>query len=512
MSKQHRYLLGLITLASVVTIVFQCFWLVGNYQHEKENFIAYAERLLFESMQEEREIQFRAAYPEAYDNFKKGNFPIARQLFYQRRNGRGSMASLDLRTTAIPPDSKDTIDTNTVRFQVFPTAFMHMDFQALKKRYQRKLGVDLQSAFFLDTLHLNHKQFSPAVSPGYNVQPAIPAEPLSRAHTVMRPVIGTAVRSQHDEKLAIRERHLAMPLSKSNPKIMKSFPIQATTMMLDPSKDLFLSLYLKTPTWWILKNLAWALVSSFLLTSLTIGCLVYLLYTIFKQKKLADIKNDFVNNMTHELKTPLATVLAATETLQQLKLKDNHQKADLYLKMTHRSATHLTNLIDQILHLAVGEKKGMHLQPEPVDINKLLEQLVETHQLINQHEISLSIEEEVPLINVDKMHLINAVNNLLDNAVKYTVEPIHIRVISKMVDNQWMLSIVDNGIGIASTDIKHIFQPFYRVPTGNIHRVKGFGLGLHYVKQVIAHHKGQIEVDSTLGKGTTFTIYLPLSI
>lgn len=515
MSKQHRYLLGLITLASIVTIVFQCFWLIGNYHHEKDNFIAYAERLLFESMQEERELQFRAVYPEAYTSLKQGGFPAIRQLFHQHRDDKNRrISALAVRgTPAISLSINESIPTDSIPMQpVFgATALLHMDYHALQKRYREKLGPDLQNVFFLDTLHVKRMEFSKATAPrGMRSRSMIPAEPLLK--TKPRSIFGMALRSERGKSGSLDERHFSMPFGKPNPKIVAEFPIQATTMMLDPAKDLFLSLYLKTPTWWIFKHLAWAFLSSFLLTGLTIGCLVYLLYTIFKQKKLADIKNDFVNNMTHELKTPLATVLAATETLQQLQLKNNQQRAELYLQMTHRSATHLTNLIDQILHLAVGEKKGMHLQPELVDTSKLLEQLVETHQLIYQHRITLSIEEEVPLIKVDKMHIVNAVNNLLDNAIKYTIEPINIRVLSKMMNKQWVLSIADNGIGIASADIKHIFQPFYRVPTGNIHRVKGFGLGLHYVKQVIAQHKGQIEVNSMLGKGTTFTIYLPLSV
>src|SRR5690606_13145404 len=127
----------------------------------------------------------------------------------------------------------------------------------------------------------------------------LPAVPMGGTRT--RPILNVSVHTEPEQSGPLRKHHFAMPFfGKPNPKVLANFPTQATTMMLDPSKDLFLSLYLKTPTWWILRHLAWALLSSFLLTSLTIGCLVYLLYTIFKQKKLADIKNDFVNNMTHE--------------------------------------------------------------------------------------------------------------------------------------------------------------------------------------------------------------------
>lgn len=490
MSKQHRYLLGLITLASVVTIVFQCFWLAGNYQHEKENFIAYAERLLFESMQEERELQFRRAYPEAYQSVKKGDFVRSRQLFYSHVNEKEKVSTLAIRGIPATPLKVDTVAKDPLHIQLLPTALMQLDFQALQKRYKEKLGADLEQTFFLDTLHIRRDE-TISTAPG-------PAMPLPAM-----PIRGG---------LTPGARHLPIAFGKPNQKIMASFPIQATTMMLNPANDLFLSLYLKTPTWWILKHLAWALLSSLLLTALTIGCLVYLLYTIFKQKKLADIKNDFVNNMTHELKTPLATVLAATESLQQFDRWGNQQKVNLYLQMTHRAATHLTHLIDQILHLAVGEQGGMHLQTELIDSHQLLPQLIETYQIINQHQITLQMEKEMPPVKVDKIHMANAINNLLDNAIKYTLDPVQIRITSSVVDNQWVLSVTDNGIGIAAADIKHIFQPFFRVPTGNIHRIKGFGLGLHYVKQVVNRHRGQIQVDSTLGKGTTFTISLPLSI
>ncbi|GAA4794276.1 hypothetical protein GCM10023231_23300 [Olivibacter ginsenosidimutans] len=500
MSKQHRYLLMLITLASLVTIVFQCFWLMGNYQHEKENFIAYAERLLFESMQEEREAQFRNVYPDLYsDLVKKGNFQDAIQVFYRGPNGLGQ-------EKAAPNDSSHV--------QLFPAAFMHLDFQMLQKRYREKLGPDLQDVFFLDTLHISRERFAKTVSNPTKTDKTKAVKPF-RLRLLGRPIFNGPTHEEFEDGALpppLRMRHFDAALGKTNQAIIAKFPIQATTMMLDPAKDLFLSLYLKAPSWWIFRHLAGALLSSLLLTGLTIGCLVYLLYTIFKQKKLADIKNDFVNNMTHELKTPLATVLAATETLQQFKLDDKQQKASLYLQMTHRAATHLTNLIDQILHLAVGEKKGMYLQIESVDTDKLLQQLIDTHQLIHQQQISLSIVNDIPPIPLDKMHIGNAINNLLDNAVKYAVDAVHIQLVSKIVNQHWVLSISDNGIGIASADISHIFQPFYRVPTGNIHRVKGFGLGLYYVKQVITQHKGLIEVSSTPGKGTTFTIYLPLSI
>lgn len=444
MSKQYRYLLGLILLASLVTILFQCFWLYGNYQHEKANFISYAERLLFESMQEERELYVKENYPAVYEGLVRERFPVA---------------------------------------------FTRIDLQLLHKRYRNKLGTDLQNTFYLDTVFL---------PPG---EDSVKIHPMASKFGYRRDI----------RPMPPGPRRFLLPESRIKEEVLAQFPIQAATMMIDPSKYLFLSLYLKAPTWWILEKLVWGFLSSLFLICLTIGCLVYLLYTVFKQKKLAEIKSDFVNNMTHEFKTPLATVLAATESLQLVKMEDDPQKVSSYLQMTHRAATHLSHLIDQILHLAAREKMGMSLQPEWVDTNKLLGQLIETHNLGGHHNISLSVAEETPPVFIDRIHIFNTINNLLDNAIKYATNPVCIQVDSRIANNQWILTITDNGIGISSADQKHIFQPFYRVPTGNIHRTKGFGLGLHYVKQVIERHNGRIHVSSALGKGTTFIIHLPIN-
>lgn len=504
MSKQHRYLLGLIALASIVTIVFQCFWLYGNYQNEKTNFITYAEMLLFESIQEERELQLRQSYPEMYHHFERYDRPdklFTPSSFHERRRPWPTMSGIAAQRAA----STKITGQDSLNVRLLPTALLSISPDIIQKNYKKKMGINLQNCFYLDTVKL----IAPPIenlqdNRNMHLKQEVPVLSGKAVYPIGRgiPTMPAA--------LAVSGRN--KPPIPSNQAIAKEFPIQATAMMMDPSKGAFLVLYLKTPTLWILERLAWALVSSLLLISLTVGCLAYMLYTVFKQKKIADIKNDFVNNMTHELKTPLATVLAATESLQQFSFEESQQKASLYLRMSHKAATHLTSLIDQILHLAVGEKRGLHLQVEPLDTLPILQQLVEMHQLTNNCIIFLTTEKNIPPVLLDKMHISNAISNLLDNAVKYTDHKPTIRVKSSVLAHRWVLSVEDNGMGISQEDIKHIFQPFYRVPTGNIHRIKGFGLGLHYVNQVVAQHKGQIEVYSTPGQGTTFTIYLPLSI
>jgi len=478
MPKRHRYLLGLITLASLFTVLFQCFWLYGNYQHEKMNFIASTERLLFESMQEEREARLKRIAPEEYQLLRKRLMEMEKSRPGFRRKENHIMQPPIWGMSDRLPFEKERKDRvmimglrgDSIKNRGLGPRFMEMmgsvDFDSVKHRFYHKMKqLDLQDDFQL-------KKFSLARNNQGNV---------------------------------LTEKS-------------SSYPIHVATMMLDPAKDLMIYLDVRIPFGWIFTRLAWALISSFSLMILTIGCLVYLLYTIFKQKKLADIKNDFVNNMTHELKTPLATVLAAVESLQQQfsspKGLQQYHKTQVYLQMTHNAATHLTNIIDQILRQAVGENKQFHLQIEKVNTSALLRQLIETHQLTCSKDVNFSLEEvenrEI-YIDADRIHISNAINNLLDNAIKYTDKPANIQLKTTVHQKKWTLSVTDNGVGMAAGDLKQIFQPFYRIPTGNIHKTKGFGLGLYYVKQVITQHKGEISVNSTLGKGSTFTICLPLN-
>jgi signal transduction histidine kinase len=257
----------------------------------------------------------------------------------------------------------------------------------------------------------------------------------------------------------------------------------------------------------IFKKMSWLLIASFLLLILTTGCFIYMLQTIIKQKKLADIKNDFINNMTHELRTPVATVGAAIEAMQKYDILDNREKTMQYLNMSATQLTRLSDLIDEVLTTAVEEKKPFELNKEPINIVESLEDIVSQHLMKNSKPIEVNwngFENEV-WIDADLVHFPNALSNLIDNAIKYSDEKVELNL-SYYYENEHVILIADKGKGIEPQYLNQIFDKFFRVPTGNLHNVKGFGLGLAYVKKVITEHGGTIQVKSELEKGTVFEI------
>ena len=233
---------------------------------------------------------------------------------------------------------------------------------------------------------------------------------------------------------------------------------------------------------------------------------------IMRQKRLSEVKTDFINNMTHELKTPISTIGLSAEMIMRSNVNDQ-EKLQQYAGIIFKENKRLEHQVERVLNVAKMNKDSLSLKKEPFDIHELLREAKDNFDF-NQMEtgglIQLQLNAPQFEVNVDPVHLSNVVYNLMDNAVKYCDETPEI-TIKTQSDKRWFtLEIVDNGIGIKREDLKMIFDKFFRVPTGNRHDVKGFGLGLYYVKLIIEEHEGQIYVKSTAGKGTTFTVRLPL--
>lgn len=233
---------------------------------------------------------------------------------------------------------------------------------------------------------------------------------------------------------------------------------------------------------------------------------------IMRQKRLSEVKTDFINNMTHELKTPISTIGLSAEMIMRTNF-DEPEKLHQYAGIIFKENKRLEHQVERVLNVAKMDKDKLSLKKETFDMHELLDEVKENFEF-NQTEkggiVSLEPNAEQFEINVDPVHLSNVVYNLIDNAVKYCDKTPEI-ALSTQSDKRWFtLNISDNGIGIKREDQKMIFDKFFRVPTGNRHDVKGFGLGLYYVKLIIEEHGGQILVKSTIGKGTTFTVRLPI--
>ncbi len=273
-----------------------------------------------------------------------------------------------------------------------------------------------------------------------------------------------------------------------------------------------LKIYFPSKRSWLWAKVVPSLLSSLLFTGLILLCFAYTIFVIFRQKQVSEMKTDFINNMTHEFKTPIATISLATDSITNNSVISSEDKIRRFAKIIKQENKRMLNQVEKVLQMARIDKQDFNLKLTSVNINEVVTQAAENSRLkIVQREGSLSadLKADKPIIEADLTHISNIVHNLLDNAEKYSSEKpiIHISTLNKA--KGVIIKVKDNGIGMPKDSLKHIFDKFYRVHTGNRHDVKGFGLGLSYVKALVNAHKGSIEVTSELGKGSTFTLFLP---
>ncbi|MBI1769680.1 MAG: GHKL domain-containing protein [Bacteroidetes bacterium] len=265
-------------------------------------------------------------------------------------------------------------------------------------------------------------------------------------------------------------------------------------------------------SFFIWKKLLPQFLFSIFLTSLTFAAFYLMYRNILSNQRLLEIKNDFISNMTHELKTPIATVSVALESLKSFNAIDNPQRTKEYIEMAQQELNRLSILTDKVLKTAIFESNGLTFQSEKVDLEKIVNHVIDSMRLMlekKQAKINFLREGAIFFVNGNEDHLTNVVYNLLDNALKYSQEIPFIEVVLKSLDDKICLSVRDRGLGIAPEHQKRIFEKFYRVPTGDVVNTKGYGLGLSYVKSVARLHDGDVTIQSALGEGSTFIITLP---
>ena len=239
---------------------------------------------------------------------------------------------------------------------------------------------------------------------------------------------------------------------------------------------------------------------------------VLTLRTILRQKRISDIRNDLVNNLTHELKTPISTIGLACEAISDPSVPKTEQQVRTFVGMIRDENKRLGSLVENVLQSAVLASGHMVLKPVDLDLHTLITDVVRSSTILvsrRSGRIELDLQADIHHVQGDRIHLTNVLYNLIDNAVKYTQQEPRIRIATRSNDEGVTVSVGDNGIGIASSEQRKIFDRLYRVPTGNIHNAKGFGLGLSYVRTVVERHRGRIRLDSTPGQGSTFHIFIP---
>ncbi|SFD33706.1 His Kinase A (phospho-acceptor) domain-containing protein [Chitinophaga sp. CF118] len=289
-------------------------------------------------------------------------------------------------------------------------------------------------------------------------------------------------------------------------------PLKTSKIPFNPASNLFVQAVFQSPLQYILAKMMWTLIGSLLLLVLVTICFIYMLRTILKQKKLSEIKNDFINNMTHELKTPIATVYAAVEAMQNFNALNDQRKTQSYLDISKQELQRLSDLVEKVLHIAAEENEEIEIYREETDLNELIDSIITNHQLKTNGPVQFRYDNFLgdQQVYVDKTHLSNALSNLVDNAIKYSGEHPVVNIRCSIENGNLTIRVKDNGIGIPKMYQENIFDAFFRVPTGNLHKVKGFGLGLSYVKKIIMLHGGTITVTSEPEKGSEFIIHIPL--
>lgn len=264
-----------------------------------------------------------------------------------------------------------------------------------------------------------------------------------------------------------------------------------------------LKIFFPSKTHWIWNSVRPFLLITFALTTLLLACFSYVIYVVFRQKKLSEIKNDFVNNMTHEFKTPIATISLASDSILSPMVISSPDKIRRFADVIKQENRRMLSQVEKVLQMALLDKHDFHLNLKTLDLHEIIQQVVKNFSLQvtdRNGSIDLNLKAGHFKIKGDHTHVSNIITNLMDNANKYSPESPSITVSTENKGQMLVIKVQDKGIGMDKDALKMIFEKFYRVPTGNLHNVKGFGLGLSYVKAMVLAHNGKIEVESDPGR------------
>jgi len=327
--------------------------------------------------------------------------------------------------------------------------------------------------------------------------------------------------------LYLKERNIEVPYSFmvkkedstnnksiSNSKLAKSYPVitKAFSTYRYTDNQHYVRAMFKSPISYILSKIGLILFSSLAMILIISGCMIFILKSLFKEKRLSTIKNDFISNITHEFKTPIATVSVAIEALKNQAVLEDKEKTERYLAYAKNEIERLNLLVDKVMNLAIYDEGISKINKEEINIDDAIRDSISLHQLANAKTITIQYQNTSNQSHLiaDKFQFQHAINNILDNAIKYSTNNTSIKITVEKNRNYLVIKLKDNGIGIAEKETLMVFDKFYRVSTGNNHPVKGHGLGLNYVKQIMQQHTGWYKIESKLGIGTTLILGWPL--
>jgi len=476
LKKGNNYIKGLViisALALIGLICIQSYWMVNGIDQQKKYHEDKIKSSLYEIVTE----------IDKYETIKKAE-------------RHGNLQQL-LNKTNTDPYVHDQLSKE---FQLQDSLLKEIDLQ-LKDQSSNKFK--LIKSLFEDIMS---KDF---VS---NIEDRIPKNKLE---TILKTALtGNEISSKYDYSIS-NEKGESIYSSTNDIDILERLRSSAYSIELFSddffNSNIFLHLYFPEENKFILQSMWVMLLLSIVFLIIIIGAFYFNISIIYKQKKISTIKTDFINNMTHELKTPISTISLACEALNDEDLSNSAENRARFVNTIDEENKRIGSLVENVLQSAVMEKEDLELKIELLDLDFIIKKAIKNIQLqLNKKngEIKLELNAHNTLVEADKIHITNVIYNLLDNAIKYSKENPIIIIESIDVINGVIIKVKDNGIGIAREHQLKIFEKLYRIPTGDIHNVKGFGLGLSYVKSIIDKLKGNIKVESNFGEGSTFIIEL----
>ena len=512
-SKNYKYIILFITLTIVGTIGLQLYWNVKNYKENKSRLINEVQIALDNSIEyyyvEDVKNDF-VAYINDNKLVKTEDFFESVKmdsLFKNHKNFKKSKKAFV---------KKDSVKTSTIiEYKINPTSKDNRSKQKIKIDSIRKQIDFISKKNTIPSLPKNPlEKTKPSKITSLTIFTGKKSvDSISEIKNLANRIVISMVRDSIDFKKL--NAHLKKELNRKNISIFYAFhhfksdslfdkfePFKNVTLSLKTiSKSTYLSssqkleLVFSNPMLLILKRSITEIILSLLLSISIIGCLFYLLKTINKQKKIDEIKNDLISNITHEFKTPITTIATAIEGIKNFNSENDVEKTNRYLTISGNQLKKLEVMVERLLETATLDTNQLSIKKEKTDLFPILNNCIEKHQLNNPNK-NISIQSDLTelIVNIDSFHIENAISNLLDNALKYGGN--QIKVIVKSDKKTTTVLIEDNGIGIDKNLKERIFEKFYRIPRGNIHNVKGFGIGLFYSRKIIEKHEGMLELVS----------------
>ena len=472
-----RISVGLMLISIILIGAFQFWWLRKSYKEEHET-LDIRTRVLFRETVHKLQVSQLKLEPGIRKKIPSEADMVGMMNVLKEKIRDSAIAEPRMKSTVIVTYNKEDKDALGKPFSDTVSEKGFVQWQGADKIFNVLIGSDSLQ----DSLKMKDVNFA--------FQKSLREEKINIPFWVEREI----------EKKDFRKKEMITPFEKA----------EVTLGFLNP---ITYKLHLKETTPYLLRKILPQLIFSFLLIGFTILSFLTLYRNLRAHQKLAGIKNEFISNITHELKTPIATVSVAIEALKNFNVLDDPSKTREYLEISQNELQRLSLLVDKVLKLSMFEKKEIELKIETVDLKSLVEEVAASMRLqLEKHKANLSIKSAGDtVIQGDRLHFMSVIFNLLDNAIKYSKSNPSIQIDIRESGHLTELAVTDNGIGIPLEYRQRIFEKFFRVPSGNLHNAKGYGLGLSYVAHVVNKHHGEIEVESQPGMGSRFTIKLPKS-